>query len=73
MFVSTGTNVQFFGAAPRFPLIMLAAEWLTRHRTHALAIAGWPRVIRWAVYYGIVFYIFKYGNFQYVPFIYFQF
>jgi alginate O-acetyltransferase complex protein AlgI len=73
MFVSDGTDFRTFGAAPRFPLIMLAAEWLTRHRPHALAIAGWPRICRWSLYYGIIFYIFKYGNFQYVPFIYFQF
>ena len=52
---------------------MLAAEWLSRNRTHTLAIADWPRICRWTLYYAIVVYIFKYGNFQYVPFIYFQF
>lgn len=73
MLISAGTDFRTFGAAPRFTLIMLAAEWLARNRTHTLAIADWPRICRWPLYYAIIVYIFKYGNFQYVPFIYFQF
>ncbi|MGV3663730.1 MAG: MBOAT family O-acyltransferase [Prosthecobacter sp.] len=57
----------------RYPLIVLVVEWLFRHRSHVLELPGWPRAARWAVYYGLIFYIFKYGSFQYVPFIYFQF
>lgn len=57
----------------RYPLIVLVVEWLFRHRSHVLELPGWPRAARWAVYYVLLFYIFKYGSFQYVPFIYFQF
>jgi alginate O-acetyltransferase complex protein AlgI len=57
----------------RYPLIALGVEWLFRHRSHVLDMPRWPRVARWAVYYGLIYYIFKYGNFRYVPFIYFQF
>lgn len=60
-------------AALRYPLIVLVVEWFFRHRSHVFELPGWPRVARWALYYGALFYIFKYGSFQYVPFIYFQF
>lgn len=59
--------------ALRYPIIVLVVEWLFRHRAHVFDLPGWPRFCRWVLYYGVIYYIFKYGSFQYVPFIYFQF
>jgi alginate O-acetyltransferase complex protein AlgI len=73
MFGSEGTDPRMFSNYLRYPIIVLVVEWLFRHRSHVLELRGWPRVARWGLYYGIVYYIFKAGNFQYVPFIYFQF
>lgn len=73
MFGAGGDVHQTFGASLRYPLIVIIAEWLFRHRSHVFDLPRWPRACRWILYYGAVYYIFKYGSFQYTPFIYFQF
>jgi len=52
---------------------LLVAEWIQRAHPHALAIAGWPRWARHAVYYGVVLSVVAIGNLNHVQFIYFQF
>jgi D-alanyl-lipoteichoic acid acyltransferase DltB (MBOAT superfamily) len=49
-------------------------EWLGRENRHALEklASGWPRVLRWGIYFAIVFAIFWFGG-QQQEFIYFQF
>lgn len=54
-------------------LVMLIFEWINRSRKHGLEIAGWPLVVRWFVYLSLAFFIFMYGNFNQVEFIYFAF
>jgi hypothetical protein len=73
MFGSQGTDPRLFSNYLRYPIIVLVMEWLFRHRSHVLDMPFLTRVCRWAVYYVVIWYIFKAGNFQYVPFIYFQF
>lgn len=73
MFGSEGTDPRLFSNYLRYPVIVLVMEWLFRHRSHVMDMPFLPRVCRWAVYYVVIWYIFKAGNFQYVPFIYFQF
>jgi alginate O-acetyltransferase complex protein AlgI len=53
--------------------VIVLIEWCQRARPHGLAIAHWPRTVRWAVYYSLIAGIFWYGNTAYSPFIYFQF
>jgi D-alanyl-lipoteichoic acid acyltransferase DltB (MBOAT superfamily) len=54
-------------------LLMLAIEWLHRHRRHGLDIQRWPTPARWGTYYAIVLMILFVSPLAYVPFIYFQF
>ncbi|MDB6040059.1 MAG: rane-bound O-acyltransferase family protein, partial [Verrucomicrobiales bacterium] len=54
-------------------LLMLAIEWLHRHRRHGLDIQNWPTPARWGIYYAIVLMILFISPLAYVPFIYFQF
>lgn len=54
-------------------LLMLAIEWLHRHRRHGLDIQSWPAPARWGTYYAIVLMILFISPLAYVPFIYFQF
>lgn len=54
-------------------MVVMAVEWWQRKRTHPLDLDRWPLWIRWAVYYLLIWLIFKEGNFDYQPFIYFQF
>jgi D-alanyl-lipoteichoic acid acyltransferase DltB (MBOAT superfamily) len=53
--------------------VLVTIEWLQRSQPHALAIAQWPRRVRWAVYYVLIAGMFWYGYTEYSPFIYFQF
>jgi hypothetical protein len=53
--------------------VLVLIEWFQRSRPHGLAIAHWPRKVRWAVYYALITGIFWYGHTAYSPFIYFQF
>ena len=52
---------------------LLLADWLGRHRSSPLELRAWPRLVRWPAYYAVMALIFGKGNFQYVPFIYFDF
>lgn len=54
-------------------LVMLACEWVQRHREHPLAIEHIPRGWRWAIYNVMLMAILLMGSFKYSPFIYFQF
>ena len=56
-----------------YVVVLVLIEWRQRARPHGLAIAHWPRMVRWAVYYSLIAGIFWYGNTAYSPFIYFQF
>jgi hypothetical protein len=42
--------------------VIVLIEWFQRARPHGLAIAHWPRMVRWAVYYILIAGIFWYGN-----------
>ena len=53
--------------------VMVALEWLQRHREHPLAIEGFSVGWRWAVYNVMLMAILLLGTFKYSPFIYFQF
>ncbi len=55
-------------------LFFIIVEWIGRKEPYALARIGlkWPRYIRWASYYVIIFVILIFGGPQ-QPFIYFQF
>lgn len=63
---------------PKLLFVLLAVfiliEWLGREQQYAIAKLGlnWPRPVRWAAYYIIVFAIFFFGGSQ-QEFIYFQF
>jgi alginate O-acetyltransferase complex protein AlgI len=77
--------ISLVAAAPMQPLqkppfalfglcvLMLAIEWLHRHRRHGLDIQAWPAPVRWGTYYAIVLMILFVSPLAYVPFIYFQF
>jgi alginate O-acetyltransferase complex protein AlgI len=53
--------------------VVLIAEWIQRDRQHALELGNWSAAVRWPVYYAVVGAILFKGNFNYVPFIYFNF
>ena len=55
-------------------VILIIAEWLQRDKQHALQIdtIKAPRLIKWGVYYSVIFLIFYFGGSQ-QEFIYFQF
>ena len=54
-------------------IVFVAIEWLQREKQHVLEIdrIKFPRYVKWAIYYIIVFAIFSFGKQQ--EFIYFQF
>jgi len=54
-------------------LMMLAVEWVQRHREYPLDIAALPLRVRWASYYAVAFMILVFGTFHHTAFIYFQF
>ncbi len=53
-------------------ILLLVVEWLQRTKKHALEIDALPRIIRWPVYYALIYFIFNKGGNQ-EAFIYFQF
>jgi alginate O-acetyltransferase complex protein AlgI len=53
--------------------VLVLTEWCQRAQPHGLAIAPWPRKVRWAAYYVLIVGMFWYGYTEYAPFIYFQF
>ena len=53
--------------------VLVLTEWCQRAQPHGLAIALWPRKVRWAAYYVLIVGMFWYGYTEYSPFIYFQF
>ena len=54
--------------------VFFSIEWLQRDKQHALQIDNikTPRLVRWGLYYVVIFLIFWFGGIQ-QPFIYFQF
>ncbi len=52
---------------------LFAVEWIQRTKQHGLQIENAPVSVRWIIYYLLIASIFWFGNFHYVPFIYFQF
>ncbi len=57
-----------------FILGLVIVEWIQREKQHALNFDGMklPKILRWGIYYGIIFIIIIYGGSQ-QEFIYFQF
>jgi D-alanyl-lipoteichoic acid acyltransferase DltB (MBOAT superfamily) len=54
-------------------IIMLVFEWINRTKKHGLQIDNWPVMVRWVIYLFLAFFIFMFGNFNQVEFIYFAF
>jgi D-alanyl-lipoteichoic acid acyltransferase DltB (MBOAT superfamily) len=54
-------------------LILFVVEWLQRNRQHGLEIMPSNLVLRWLIYVLICAVIYKFGEFNYSQFIYFQF
>jgi D-alanyl-lipoteichoic acid acyltransferase DltB (MBOAT superfamily) len=52
---------------------LLLIEWCRRTKSHALDLGDISRLIRWPLYYAVIGLILWKGNFNYVPFIYFNF
>jgi len=52
--------------------LMIIVEWLQRSKQHSLDIAQLPTYMRYAIYLGLIFFIFAFGG-NTVNFIYFQF
>ncbi|AWW30812.1 MBOAT family protein [Echinicola strongylocentroti] len=54
--------------------LLLVIEWLQREKEHGLELSGSPipKMVRWGVYYGLLFAVFYYGG-QPQDFLYFQF
>ena len=52
---------------------LLLVEWIRRGRAGVLDLGQAPRYLRWPVYYSVIALILWKGNFNYVPFIYFNF
>jgi len=52
---------------------LVLVEWWQRRRAHVLCLESLPVWVRWSVYYAILAGLFFFGNFDYRPFIYFQF
>ncbi len=52
---------------------LLLLEWCRRTKTHVLELGDLSRVLRWPLYYSVIGLILWKGNFNYVPFIYFNF
>jgi len=55
-------------------VLLIITEWIQRDKQHALQLNGMniPRVVRWGIYYSIIFILFYFGGSQ-QEFIYFQF
>ena len=54
--------------------VFILVEWIQRNKEHPLQLpASVPGWLKWLVYYAILVLILLFGNFDYIPFIYFQF
>lgn len=53
--------------------IFVVIEWWQRNKAHPLQLGNIPKWIRWPIYYAVIILILFFGNFDYTPFIYFQF
>ena len=51
----------------------ILVEWFQRNKEHALRLDNFPKWGRLSIYYFIIILILSLGNFNYIPFIYFQF
>lgn len=56
-----------------FVVFLLGIEWIQREHEHGLAIDRWPSLLRWGMYFFVIFLIIVYGVFNEVAFIYHQF
>lgn len=54
-------------------VVLVVVEWCTRRSVHPLALAGWPRPVRWAAYLMLVWGLFWFAPSRAENFIYFQF
>jgi alginate O-acetyltransferase complex protein AlgI len=54
-------------------LVLLLIEWSQRDKEHPLVIGDIPKTFRWLIYFVVLGAILFYGEFNYTPFIYFQF
>lgn len=75
-FVNMGQPLLYLQKPIIFPiLLLLIVEWIQRDKQHGLQIESQkvPKVLRWSIYYGIVFLIFWFNSTQKQDFIYFQF
>lgn len=52
---------------------LLVAEWCQRTKVFALDVRGWPLLVRYAAYAGLLIMMLELGSKENVPFIYFQF
>jgi alginate O-acetyltransferase complex protein AlgI len=64
----------YLGSLPIIIAAFFVIEWLGRNQQYAIAALwlGYPRFVRWIIYYSIIFLIFSYGGPE-QQFIYFQF
>jgi len=53
--------------------LFLTSEWFQRKSPQPLNIQGWPSLLRWGTYIGIITVLLAYGQFKEHSFIYFQF
>lgn len=53
--------------------VMEIVQWLQEHRPDWSMLRPEPRWVRWPAFYGLLFSILMFGEFNLVPFIYFQF
>lgn len=77
MFTDVALHTPYGGLSAFYPVLgVMLAEWITRHRRHALDLplrGPWRfRPLRWAVYYALIFAVLYWGGRQ-AAFIYFQF
>jgi len=56
-----------------FMLGFVGIEWLQRRREHPLVLDGWPTVVRWFVYQGLIFIVIYFGTYLVSQFYYYQF
>jgi alginate O-acetyltransferase complex protein AlgI len=52
---------------------LLVMEWFQRTKAFGLDLRGWPLLVRYAVYAGLIEMMIELGSKEHVPFIYFQF
>ncbi len=69
----TWSSLDAFRPAAGLVAAVLLWEWPRRHDQHGLAIAHWPRPLRWLTYLGVLTALLLFGRFGSQEFIYFQF